>query len=95
MCLSRSDGCGPRGPPVTAPASLGVRRISLGSGPFRATAWLIQRMAAELREAGTYVLLEAPAMRHVDLLADVLRIRKNKRPGTVMQRPESGQGYVH
>jgi hypothetical protein len=52
-------------------------------------------MAAELREAGTYVLLEAPAMRHVDLLADVLRIRKNKRPGTVMQRPESGQGYVH
>lgn len=60
---------GPGSPPVTVLVALGVRRISLGSAPFRATAWLIQRMAAELRDAGTYELLAAPTMRYEDLLA--------------------------
>ena len=37
---------------------LGVARVSLGSAPMRATLGLLQRMAAELRGAGTYHSLE-------------------------------------
>jgi len=33
---------------------LGVARVSLGSGPMRATLGLLQRMSAELQAAGTY-----------------------------------------
>ncbi len=49
-------------PPVAQLEELGVARVSLGSGPMRATLGLLRRMAEELKTAGTYSLLEgAPA----------------------------------
>ena len=44
---------GPATPPVAELEALGVRRVSLGSGPMRATLGLVRRMAEELRR-GTY-----------------------------------------
>ena len=41
-------------PPVPELKHLGVRRVSIGSGPARATLGLIQRIAQELRTTGTY-----------------------------------------
>jgi len=38
-------------------ADLGVRRISLGSGPMRATLGLLRQLAQEVRTRGTYSLL--------------------------------------
>lgn len=38
-------------------ADLGVRRISLGSGPMRATLGLLRQLARELQSRGTYSLL--------------------------------------
>ena len=57
---------GPGYPPVPELQKLGVARISLGSSPMRATLGMLQRMAEELKTAGTYTALEgAPA--HADL----------------------------
>lgn len=41
-------------PPVAELQQLGVARVSVGSGPMRATMALTQRIASELRESGTY-----------------------------------------
>ncbi|HEY6392974.1 MAG TPA: isocitrate lyase/phosphoenolpyruvate mutase family protein [Bryobacteraceae bacterium] len=41
-------------PPVAELERLGVRRVSVGSGPTRAAMGLMQRIAKELREQGTY-----------------------------------------
>jgi 2-methylisocitrate lyase-like PEP mutase family enzyme len=41
-------------PPAPELAGLGVRRISVGSGPTRATIGLVRRMGRELLEEGTY-----------------------------------------
>lgn len=41
-------------PPLAELARLGVARVSLGSGPMRATMALLRRIATELRERGTY-----------------------------------------
>jgi 2-methylisocitrate lyase-like PEP mutase family enzyme len=41
-------------PPVAVLKSLGVRRVSVGSGPMRATLALIARIARELIAQGTY-----------------------------------------
>ena len=41
-------------PPIPELRRLGVRRVSVGSGPQRATLGLTQRIARELREKGTY-----------------------------------------
>lgn len=41
-------------PPIAELRRLGVRRVSIGSGPQRATLGLVQRIANELREKGTY-----------------------------------------
>ena len=41
-------------PPVSRLKELGVRRISVGSGPMRATMGLTARIAEELRRSGTY-----------------------------------------
>jgi 2-methylisocitrate lyase-like PEP mutase family enzyme len=49
---------GPGFPSVKELQALGVRRVSLGSAPMRATLGLVQRMAKELREQGTYGALE-------------------------------------
>ncbi len=45
---------GPRTPPAPALRELGVRRLSLGSGPIRATLGMLQAIAAELQGSGTY-----------------------------------------
>jgi 2-methylisocitrate lyase-like PEP mutase family enzyme len=53
---------GPGSPSVAELERLGVARVSLGSGPMRATLGLLRRMAAELNNSGTYRALEgAPA----------------------------------
>lgn len=41
-------------PAIQELQQLGVKRVSLGSGPMRATLGLIQRMAHELQATGTY-----------------------------------------
>ena len=44
----------PGTPPVSALVGLGVARVSVGSGPHRATVALTRRIAEELRDRGTY-----------------------------------------
>jgi 2-methylisocitrate lyase-like PEP mutase family enzyme len=57
---------GPGSPSVPELEKLGVARVSLGSGPMRATLGLLRRMAEELTSSGTYSALEgAPA--HADV----------------------------
>ncbi len=45
---------GPGAPGVERLERLGVARVSVGSGPMRATMGLMRRMAEEMRDAGTY-----------------------------------------
>ena len=45
---------GPGTPPVARLEELGVARVSLGSGPMRASMSLMRAIAEELRDAGTY-----------------------------------------
>lgn len=49
---------GPGFPPVPELQKLGVARVSLGSGPMRATMGLLRRIAEELKGVGTYGTLE-------------------------------------
>jgi len=49
---------GPGTPSVPELQKLGVARVSLGSGPMRATLGLLRRLAEELKNAGTYAMLE-------------------------------------
>jgi 2-methylisocitrate lyase-like PEP mutase family enzyme len=48
---------GPGCPPVPELETLGVRRLSLGSGVMRATLGLVRRIAAELQGPGTFTTL--------------------------------------
>jgi 2-methylisocitrate lyase-like PEP mutase family enzyme len=48
---------GPGCPPIPRLEALGVRRVSLGSGVMRATLGRVRRIAAELRDTGTFVAL--------------------------------------
>jgi len=62
---------GPGSPSVAELESLGVARVSLGSGPMRATLGLLRRMADELKSTGTYGALEgAPSHSEVNALLD-------------------------
>lgn len=45
-------------PSIGVLASLGVARVSLGSGPMRAAMSLLERLAEELKTSGTYSALE-------------------------------------
>jgi len=45
-------------PTIPELEQLGVARVSLGSGPMRATLGLLQRIAAELKATGTYETLQ-------------------------------------
>jgi 2-methylisocitrate lyase-like PEP mutase family enzyme len=45
---------GPGAPPVAKLQELGVARVSLGSGPMRASLGLFRKIAEELRNSGTY-----------------------------------------
>lgn len=49
---------GPGVPPVPELQRLGVARVSLGSKPMLAGLGLLRRLAAELRDSGTYAALE-------------------------------------
>jgi len=57
---------GPGSPPVPELERLGVARVSLGSGPMRATLGLLKRLAEELRTSGTYSAIEG-APSHADI----------------------------
>ena len=45
---------GPGTPPIARLEELGVARVSLGSGPMRATLGLMRAIAEEVRDFGTY-----------------------------------------
>jgi 2-methylisocitrate lyase-like PEP mutase family enzyme len=45
-------------PPIGELAGLGVARVSLGSGPYRASMSFVQRLAEEVLARGTYSGLE-------------------------------------
>ena len=49
----------PNAPTLKQMAALGVRRVTFGSAPMRATLGLVRRMAREWKEKGTYGTLEA------------------------------------
>jgi len=53
-------------PSVGELEQLGVRRVSIGSGPMRAAMGLMQRIAKELREQGTYSAMTGGAMSYAD-----------------------------
>ncbi len=57
---------GPGSPTVPELEKLGVARVSLGSGPVRATLGLLRRMAGELKSEGTYRTLDG-AIPHADV----------------------------
>ena len=56
----------PGSPTVPELQKLGVARISVGSGPIRATMSLLRSMADELRTAGTYHAMES-AIPHTEM----------------------------
>ena len=45
----------------------GVARVSVGSGPMRATLALVRTMARELKATGTYKTFTATAMPYTDV----------------------------
>lgn len=49
-------------PPIAKLQELGVRRVSEGSGPMRATMMLARRIAEELLQSGTYTRFHADAI---------------------------------
>ncbi len=53
-------------PPVAELERLGVRRVSVGSGPMRAAMGLTKKIAKELREQGTYSAMTEGAMSYAD-----------------------------
>lgn len=62
---------GPGSPSVQELEELGVARVSLGSGPMRATLGLLRRMAEELNRSGTYSALEgAPTHAELNTMLD-------------------------
>jgi 2-methylisocitrate lyase-like PEP mutase family enzyme len=62
---------GPGAPPISHLKELGVARVSLGSGPMRATLGFLRKIGEELRTAGTYSGLEgAPSHRDVNRMLE-------------------------
>ena len=53
-------------PPVAELEKLGVARVSVGSGPMRATLGLIARIARQIREEGSFSLMTDGAMTYAD-----------------------------
>lgn len=58
---------GPGSPSLRELEALGVRRVTFGSAPMRATLGLVRRMAREWREKGTYGTLEAYGIPYAEL----------------------------
>jgi 2-methylisocitrate lyase-like PEP mutase family enzyme len=64
----------PGAPSVSELAALGVKRISLGSGPMRASLGFLRRVAEELKTSGTYKLMEgAPSHAEMNQLMSANR----------------------
>lgn len=62
----------PGAPSVAELAAIGVKRISLGSGPMRATMGLLRRLAAELKTQGAYTNMEgAPSHAEMNALMNL------------------------
>ena len=57
----------PNAPSLKELAALGVRRVTFGSAPMRATLGLVRRMAREWKDKGTYGTLEAYGIPFADL----------------------------
>ena len=53
-------------PPIAELERLGVRRVSVGSGPMRASMGLTQRIAKELKEHGTFASMTEGAMPYLE-----------------------------
>ena len=53
-------------PRISELEKLGVRRVTVGSGPMRATLGLVQRIARELRDEGTYSSFVEGALSYPD-----------------------------
>lgn len=69
--------CGPGSPSVAELSALGVGRISLGSGPMRASLGFLRRLADDVRTAGTYDQLQgAPSHAQMNQLMDASRRKK-------------------
>ncbi|MGD1079123.1 MAG: isocitrate lyase/phosphoenolpyruvate mutase family protein [Candidatus Sulfotelmatobacter sp.] len=67
----------PGSPSVADLAKLGVVRVSLGSGPMRATLGFFRRLAKELKTAGTYTAMDgAPSYAEMNELMNSSRRRK-------------------
>jgi 2-methylisocitrate lyase-like PEP mutase family enzyme len=67
----------PGSPSVPELVKLGVKRISLGSGPMRASLGFLRRLAEEVKTSGTYKLMEgAPSHAEMNKLMGRQRIVK-------------------
>lgn len=53
-------------PPVAELERLGVARVSIGSGPMRATLGFLKRMASQLREGGVFTMMTEGAISYAD-----------------------------
>ena len=60
---------GPKTPDRTALQELGVRRVSVGSGPMRRTLGVLREVAHELRDAGTFSYTREPSVPYDELNA--------------------------
>jgi 2-methylisocitrate lyase-like PEP mutase family enzyme len=68
---------GPGSPSIPELHKLGVARVSLGSGPMRASLGLLRRLAEEVKSAGTYSAMEG-APSHAEINALMNSNRKTK-----------------
>ncbi len=68
----------PGSPSVPELRKLGVARISLGSGPMRATLGLLRRLAEELKAAGTYAALDG-ALSYAEM-NDLMNSNRRQKP---------------
>ena len=78
----------PGAPSIPELVALGVKRISLGSGPMRASLGFLRRLAQELKTAGTYKLMEgAPSHAEMNQLMGADRGAETPEFGTEKQAP--------
>jgi 2-methylisocitrate lyase-like PEP mutase family enzyme len=67
----------PGSPSVPELSRLGVARVTLGSGPMRATLGLLRRLAMEMKTAGTYAAMDgAPSHAEMNELMNSSRRQK-------------------
>jgi 2-methylisocitrate lyase-like PEP mutase family enzyme len=60
---------GPKSPDAAALQALGVRRVSVGSGPMRRTLGVLREIAHELRDAGTFSYTRDASVPYAELNA--------------------------